>query len=280
MRIAEIEHLDGVEENGKRRFLTIADVAAIAEVVKRVDAGLIIVEPIMAFMGKSDAHKDQDVRSALGPLVQAVEALDVACIFGRHLKKSVAEVSAVYRGGGSIAFTAAVRSGFLVAHDPTDETRERRFLAHSMTNVYRESPTLAYRLAVTALEGIGPTPHIVWEQADDAVPCPGADAVLKAQAKAASNQDDEGSKLSEAVAWLREELACGGVSANEVFRDGEANGHSRPTLNRAKKTLGVNVRKDGRGPWVWSLDASTAPNGVLMQVTNADLQAIRELENT
>src|SRR5215212_145295 len=58
------------DENGHERFLSIPeDIPHIEKGIERVGAGLIVVDPLMAFLsGDANSHRDQDVRRALAPL--------------------------------------------------------------------------------------------------------------------------------------------------------------------------------------------------------------------
>ena len=58
-------------DEGDERHLTIPeDIPIIEDGIKQVQAKLVIIDPLMAFLsGRSDAHKDQDVRRALAPHV-------------------------------------------------------------------------------------------------------------------------------------------------------------------------------------------------------------------
>ena len=73
-------------------------------------------------------YRDQDVR-ALAPLARLAERLVVAVVIVRHLTKNSSEGNPLYRGGGSIGFVGAARSGLLIASDPDDETGESRIIA-------------------------------------------------------------------------------------------------------------------------------------------------------
>ena len=57
-----------------------------------------------------------------------------------------------------------------------------------------------------------------------------------------------------AEAWLSRFLCAGPQPAKEVYAKADANGHTKITIQRAKKALGILSRKSrGRGgAWVWT----------------------------
>src|SRR5205823_8010988 len=61
----------------------------------------------------------------------------------------------IYRGSGSIAFTAAARVVHLVGFDPADETRHRRVMATTKINVAQQPPAVAFEIRDGRLLWIG-----------------------------------------------------------------------------------------------------------------------------
>src|SRR5438094_119722 len=76
------------------------------------------------------------------------ERTGAAVVAIRHLSK-LASRNPLYRGGGSIAFIGAARSGLLIARDPDDSTGARRVLASTKSNLGPPPPALAYHLVPT-----------------------------------------------------------------------------------------------------------------------------------
>jgi hypothetical protein len=77
--------------------------------------------------------------------------------------------------------------------------------------------------------------------------------------------DDDRSALEEAKDFLLGELALGPVPVADIRRGAEANGLSWPTIERAKKLLGVQARRistaggvRGSGRWEWFLELQEA----------------------
>lgn len=232
------------DDEGKPRLPVIPDdVEAIRGALRDLRAGLLVIDPLMAFLaGRVDSHRDQDVRGALHLLADLAERERVAVVIVRHLNKAGGG-HPIYRGGGSIGIIGACRAGLLVAPDPKDDTR--RVVAVSKSNLGPVPPSLAYRLVQSV-----DASRIDWEGVAEG--CSASDLL------AAQRDDGEGSGLrEEAEAFLRELLAKGPVPAKDVDRDRRAAGISERTLDRAKARLGVRARHEGRpgeaGRWAWWL---------------------------
>jgi RecA-family ATPase len=131
---------------GNERTISIPeDVATIVEVIRRVGAKLVIVDPLMAFLS-GKANYDQDDRKALTPLARMAESTGVAMLVARHLNKQQGG-KAIYRGGSSIGIIGAARSGLVVETYPDD--KDLRLLATSKSNLAMKADSLTYTI-VTA----------------------------------------------------------------------------------------------------------------------------------
>jgi len=129
-------------------------VRALAE---RVGARAILFDPLMAFINAvTDTNNDASVRRALQPLKVLAEVTEAAVIAIRHLNKGGSGSKAIYRGGGSVAFTGAARATFLVTADRQDPSN--KILASVKANLTARPPSLRYRVQL-GQEG---HPCIVW----------------------------------------------------------------------------------------------------------------------
>lgn len=242
---------DPADPSGIGRLPAIPDdLAYVERLIRDADAALLIVDPLMAYLGEGvNAHRDQDVRRALAPLAQMAERTGVAVVLVRHLNKA-ASAHALYRGGGSIGIIGAARCGLLVAADPDDD--DRRVLAPIKANLARPPASLAFRLApiegsdVARVEWIGETPHTARSLLD--VPVAEEDR---------AERDQERGARAEARAWLRDALAAGPVPAGDVQAAAKRDGVAPRTLDRAKGDLGVVASRQGgiadAGRWAWRL---------------------------
>jgi len=79
---------------------------------------LVVIDPLIAYMGaKVDTYRANQTRAILAPLAEIAERHDISILAVRHLRKSESS-RAIYRGQGSIDFTASARSVLLAGHDP------------------------------------------------------------------------------------------------------------------------------------------------------------------
>lgn len=222
------------------------DLGALREAMTRVGAVLVVVDPLMAFLGAdTNAHRDQDVRRALAPLARLAEETGAAVVAIRHLNKGSGG-QALYRGGGSIGIVGAARSALLVARHPEDD--ERRVLAPLKSNLGAAPPALAFKLTEAANGAV----VIDWQ---------GEVALSAAELLEVPTGAEDRRAGDEAREWLGSLLLNGPVPAKDVTRQAKADGISEATLRRAKKTLGVRSRRTGFGPGsvvVWTLPEAAA----------------------
>ena len=216
------------------------DLPAVEAAVRRVDAALVVVDPLMAFLGgQLNSWSDHAVRRALAPLAAMAERTGAALVAVRHLTTQ-AGGHPLYRGGGSIGIIGAARFGLLFAPDPDDDAR--RLVASTKTNLSRPPATLAYRLE--------PAPGT---DVARAVP-EGPSRLTAADLLAAAATDADATE--EATAFLLGLLGDGPVPAKEVHGAARQAGISKPAVERAKKALGIRPRKHGfgtAGAWSWEL---------------------------
>jgi archaellum biogenesis ATPase FlaH len=252
--IEDIETASDGTEKRSRRLPTLADVDAIAEAIRTIDAALVIVDPVMAYLAGTDTHIDAEVRRVLVALAGLAQRTGVAIVVVRHLNKS-AGGNPLYRGGGSIGFIAAARSGLLVAPDPQDSTGRRRIVASTKSNLSELPRALAYQVAQTET-----SIYVEWLGGSDQT----AKTLL---AEPVECDDEDDSTLGEARDFLRTLLTAGPVDARSVQREAREAGIPEHVLRRAKPTLGVVTRRVGGigayGRWEWSMTDSrhaTEPN--------------------
>jgi hypothetical protein len=235
---SKVVALQGVANaRGDIRFPTIADVDHIARACDEVQAKLLVIDPLMAYMGDVNSWKDQDIRQGMSPLVRMAEEKNVATTVIRHLNKSSASQS-VYRGGGSIGFIGLARVSLLIAKDPENE--DRRILAGIKSNLAPLPPSLSY-----VIDNCGDVPKIAWGGTSSH----SADALL-----AVPQTPEDKSAFDEAKDFLREILSEGMINVSEIFKEAKRAGISEKTLRRAKRSLAVKSEKSQfGGGWLWSL---------------------------
>lgn len=215
------------------------DIRIIEEGIRRVEAKLVIIDPLMAFLGgDTNAHKDQDIRRALASLKSMAERTGVAVLLVRHLNKG-ASGNPLYRGGGSIGIIGAARSGLIIASDPNDPDEKRRVLAGSKNNLAEMSNSVMFRV-VTAANGAA---RVEWLGQSEL----GARDLVKAPL-----DEEEKTALDEAADFLQEELSDGPMAAKFIKKSARENGIAEKTLYRAKTHLKIKSEKETYG-WTWAL---------------------------
>ena len=144
-----IEEFKGVDDDGQL-FNFNKDIGKLDTLLKeKPDIKLFIVDPISAYMGKIDTHKDSDVRSVLAPLKDIAEHRGITVIGVMHLNKRAELENIVQRVMGSTGFTATARSVWLVDRDPESEERYMIPVKH---NLGRERGTFIFELLDTVVD--------------------------------------------------------------------------------------------------------------------------------
>ena len=240
-----------IEDKGRRSFNLRADLDLLErKIVELGDVGLIRIDPISSYLGKTDSYNNAEVRGVLEPIAEMAERMRIAILSITHFSKTGAAstTKALHRFIGSIAFVGAPRAAFAVIEDSSDT--ERRLLLHAKNNLAAPPQGLAFRLKQTIVGDLGKgivASRVEWEQEPVTVT---ADEALATEAAGAA---DTSSGVG-AENFLQELLAEGPVPAKQVRADVEAAALSWSTVKRAKARLGIKAEKDGMdGGWSWSL---------------------------
>jgi AAA domain-containing protein len=152
------------DEGGKQRSISLADSTArrrLLEAIHQVDAKLLIIDPLAAFMGKSgdtDMNREQDMRAVLSEFRRDLAETDCAVWAIRHRGKDKNR-EPIHRALGSTAITAMFRSEWAVDEDPRDESQ--RVFNRVKNNLSVEMPSLTFHIADDG--GAHPHPFIVWD---------------------------------------------------------------------------------------------------------------------
>lgn len=215
-------------------------VGKLSSLVLEVAPRLIIIDPLVAYMGgKIDMNRANETRQLMAELASIAETYSCAILMLRHLTKSASD-KAIYRGIGSIDITGACRSVLLVgahAHD-----RSKRALIQTKCNIAEMGPAQGYAI----IDG-----KFAWTGESNLT----AADLLGSE----MNIGKRGAALEEAKAFLEKALLEGERPQSEIDEEAENEGISRITLNRAKKSLGVIARRQsdsgerGSGKWFWRL---------------------------
>jgi RecA-family ATPase len=174
-------------------MFTLADVAALEAALKtRPDCRLIVVDPIGSFLGgRTDAHRDNEVRSVLAPVARLAEKYGPAVLVVAHRRKSTGD-SADDLALGSRAFTAIARAVWHLSRDGKDKAR--RLLLPGKNNLAIEGGGLAFTIT-------GAPPALAWER--DPVSMSADEALaVENDDKADSESGPEPEARNQAADWL------------------------------------------------------------------------------
>jgi RecA-family ATPase len=216
----------------------------LAEVLDRIEASLLVIDPIVSYLGTLDSHKDAEVRGVLSPLSSIAQNNECGIILIRHLSKLSSARKALHRAGGSIGFSAAVRSSLLVG--PIEEGSPERAIVSLKHNLSDCPPSVGFTLEDGEFRWTSELREIT------------ASDLLESEANA-----QEKSEREEAAEWLAEVLKEGPLPASEVQERAEGElSCSFKTLKRAKRRAGVESKYDGRTRgWSWQLKDGAGPRG-------------------
>lgn len=249
-KIIAIEGVRAIDDDGRHNdtsFCLQWDLPALQRVIaNQKDVKHIIIDPVSAYLGrKVDSHRDADVRSILMPLVDLAELNNIAVVGIMHLNKN-SSGKAVYRALGSVAFTAAARTVWLVSKDPDDPDSRRRLFTPAKHNVLIEPHGLGFEI----IDG-----QVVFE--NEPVDITADEALGQGSTVVAIEKD-------RAVKWLREILPPGtSLATNEVSRMAKELNISEATLRRAKKEAGVAsypLTFEGKHQWFLEIRSEDALN--------------------
>jgi len=219
---------DGVEQaNGDVfDFVLGENIKQLYELVEQTgDVGLVVVDPISAYVGETDSYNNAQVRAMLKPLSDMAADLDVAVVLVTHLRKGDAE-KAVHRAMGSLAFTAAARTVLVVTKDPDDP--DLRVVLVAKSNVGKDRMGWTYRI-----DG----GKVVWVSQIQA----GADEFL---AKSAATKPGAGrggrpsnpsiDKFADDLRWLMSQSPDGKVLVGVIKKLATRNGLAFETVSQTK----------------------------------------------
>ena len=223
-----------VREGQKEVGLSLSDhLGEIEQVVTEKNAVLVVIDPILAFMGKRvDTHRMSQVRPVLARLGAMAGRTGCAIVVILHLNKNSDKPVPLYRLMDSIDFGAAARSVLLVAPNPHDS--ERRVLASVKTNLSAKPVSLGFYFT--------PDGVFVWD------PNP-IDLDAKDLLAVTTTVSEPGAQ-QEAEDFLKAELSEAPMTATEVLFHAKGAGISERTLRRAKSKLRVGSEKLADA-WCW-----------------------------
>jgi hypothetical protein len=231
---------------GVRMFDLSRDLAMLEHAIRACHpCRMVGIDPITAYLGGVDSHKNAEIRGLLAPLGELAARHRVAVVAVTHLNKN-AGGAAIYRTMGSLAFAAAARAAWAVSKDKDDP--RRRLVLPIKNNIAPDTGGLAYRIEPTGVNGC---PAVAWE--------PDPVSVTADDALAGERDSGSGSAFDEAKDWLRDVLSGGPQPAADLKDRAKADGIKPRTLDRAKAALEVQATREGYasdGRWMWAMPHS------------------------
>ena len=212
------------------------DLPALESAIEQIaDCRLVIIDPLTAYLGKTDSHKNAEVRAVLAKLFDLAARKKAAVLAVTHLNKA-GGLPAIYRAMGSLAFVAAARAVWAVVRDENDETGRRRLFVPVKNNLGADESGLAY-----TLESTGDVARVAWEATPVEMR---ADDALGGGQGAAARED--------AKRFVVETLTANGgdMPSDELTEAATANGISERTFRRARKAVAEVYKEKGKdGQW-------------------------------
>jgi hypothetical protein len=265
--VARVHHLAVLRAGEKERAVQLADTGPIEQAITQTGARILSIDPMSAYLGTTDSHRDAEVRGLLAPLAALAERTGVAIVGVMHLTKG-AQRPAIYRAAGSIAFTAAARIVLAVAAGP--HRPERRIVAPVKSNLSAPPAALAYTLA----DG-----RLVWESE----PVTDVDIDRLLDGPPVGRDREEQTEAEQLIHELLEDVSAWPMTAGDARKAADARGINWRTMQRSAKRMGVGMgtrRGFGRaGCWLWqrpigdTLDAKTRQSGTLSPMSPMGDQA-------
>lgn len=236
------------DADGTARGLNLrTDIAAIAQLVQEQDIGLIVIDPMSGFTPRADRNNEGEVRDNLQQLIPLMEQYRCAVLGVMHIGKNAGHARAYQSLMGSTAYTAVARSVVMVSNLPMAWQVEgepmRKVVGVAKSN-YAEAPEPIQfcRPRDEALRFLGPSPV-------------GLDAALNA--KAGDGEEKTPTEAAKAEEWLLDFMEGKRMLASVIETAAKDAGFSKPTLSRARKSLGIESRRRGDG-WEWHPPISDA----------------------
>lgn len=252
---SKIEILEAIRtetEEGEeitRGFDISSDITQLIVLMRQIgDVRLVIIDPISAYMGTLDSHKNSDVRGAMARLKDVASEMGAGILIVNHLNKSQGQ-DALLKSQGSVGFVAAARAVWGVAKDK--ENPQRRLFMPLKNNLGTDETGLAYSIESHQLIASDPpiiTSRVMWESQV---------VNMSAEEVFSANSDEEQNATTDAKAFLLDALSQGAAKVQDLIASSRKAGHNWNTVKRAKQQLKVRSSRIGGlahdGGWTWEL---------------------------
>jgi hypothetical protein len=250
---------------GQTIFNLQADLELLEKKIDEIgEVALVNIDPVSSYMGKTDSHKNSEVRGVLEPISEMAARKRTAILSVTHFSKGNSRTTpkALHRFIGSVAFVGAPRAAFAVIEDPDNEGR--MLFLHAKNNMAKPPQGLAFRLEQRLVEGLTrPVSCVAWENQP---------VVMTANEALRGADKHEPTAKEDAMEFLRIMLANGPVKVIDIekearsaglLRDDQLISQSKP-FRAARKALGIapfQPKGQRAGGWFWGPPEGQMPSG-------------------
>lgn len=249
---SRVHVVQGVKEGQQERaFDPSRDMAALSAALDapelRGKVRLLIVDSLASAIA-GDAHRNNEVRRGLQPVVDLAERHGVAVLGIVHFSKGTQGRNVMERVNSSLAFGALARIVLVCMVEEAEDGGKRCMFLRGPSNIGPTGGGWEYEIREGEVPGNPGIRNTV------AHFCAALTGSAQALLNAAEGVGDEGggSALAVAEAFLREKLKDGPVSVAETRAHSAAEGIAWRTVERAKARLAIEAVKVGRA-WSWKL---------------------------
>jgi len=211
------------------------DVEALTCALQARDSRLVIIDPLTdALRDGLKENSNADVRRALVPLLKAAETAG-ACVLGvTHPNKGATE--AANKVMGSKAWRSVPRSVMIYGPNPDDLSGDTRILAVSKAN-YSRKQSVKVRVHEVAVDGLDQLQAKA--QLDGVSSFTDQDVIAAKVGATVERGEPSKQKAAEMLLYKLLEDGGGEIAAAVAKAAADAAGISEPTLQRAKRQLGL-----------------------------------------
>lgn len=213
-----------------------AGAKALGEIVKRLSAAMVIIDPLFSYIGDLDPNAYSSAVVVCDELKRIASAEHCIVATIRHLNKALGS-AARYRAGGSIGWQAKPRVALSLGRD--SDNKDVRILTFVKGNVGKEPRAATFRVDEVISEGEG-VARVLWGDERTV----SADEVLGTESAAPKGPN----KTDGIAAWIRDRLLSlgeEGIAAaellDEAVRGGFMKASDRGTFYRARAKLGRSI---------------------------------------
>lgn len=221
------------------------DYDQLCALVDEHDLRVVCFEALVDHLAGADDHKNAEVRRALTPLVELARAKQLLVVGTTHLNK-MGTGTYRQRVAGSGGYLAVARVGLLV--HPHPQIDDQRVLALGKGNLGKVPDSMAFEIVSADVPNLDGT-----EVADVGVLAREyRDHSLTVDELLAGRKPDQGSKEDDVVEFIRDQLADGEVSSEDMKAAAAQRGIGEKTLRKYRDQAGAVTFQRDRG-WWWQL---------------------------